>query len=209
MQLTEAQLLRILPNARPVAGVFVPALNRAMARFKIDSPVRAAAFLAQIGHESGQLLRLSENLNYSAARLAVVWPSRFRGAGGTPNARALARAGRPQAIANAVYANRNGNGDEASGDGWRYRGRGLIHVTGRGNYRECGEGIGQNLEDYPELLEQPEFAALSAAWYWSSNGLNELADAGQFEAITRRINGGTTGESERLALWKTGQGVLA
>ena len=209
MQIDERQLLLILPNARPVAGVFLPALNRAMAHFKIDSPVRAAAFLAQIGHESGQLLRLSESLNYSAARLAVVWPTRFRGAGGVPNARALALAGRPQAIANAVYANRNGNGDEASGDGWRYRGRGLIHVTGRGNYRDCGAGIGQNLEDYPELLEQPEFAALSAAWYWKRNGLNELADAGRFATITQRINGGTTGEAERLALWLTGREVLA
>jgi putative chitinase len=207
--LTEAQLLRILPNARPVAGVFVPALNRAMTRFKIDSPVRCAAFLAQIGHESGQLRRLVESLNYRAERLAAVWPSRFRAADGGPNARAQALAGRPQAIANAVCANRNGNGDEGSGDGWRYRGRGLIHITGRGNYRDCGAGIGQNLEDYPELLEQPEFAALSAAWYWKQHGLNELADSGQFEAITRRINGGTLGQAERVALWKAGREVLA
>lgn len=207
--LTEQQLLRILPNARPVAGVFVPALNRAMARYRIDSPVRRAAFLAQVGHESGQLRRLAENLNYSAAGLAATWPARFRAADGQPNALAHRLARRPEAIANHVYAERLGNGPAASGDGWRYRGRGLIQLTGRDNYRTCGEAIGQNLEDYPDLLEQPEWAALSAAWYWARNGLNELADAGRFEAITRRINGGTHGQAQRLALWQAGQEVLA
>ena len=209
MPLTEQQLLQIMPNARPVAGVFVLALIRAMERFRIDSPVRQAAFLAQIGHESSQLRRMVENLNYSAEGLASTWPPRFRGAGGKPNALAERLARRPQAIANHVYAGRNGNGDEASGDGWRYRGRGAIQITGRANYRECGEDIGQSLEDYPELLEQPEWAALSAAWYWSHNGLNELADSGRFEQITRRINGGTHGQAQRVALWRSAQGVLA
>lgn len=207
--LTEQQLLRILPNARPVAGVFVPALNRAMNRYRIESPVRRAAFLAQVGHESGQLRRLMENLNYSAAGLAATWPSRFRGAGGQPNnlARQLER--QPEAIANHVYADRLGNGPAASGDGWRYRGRGLIQLTGRTNYRACGEAICADLVAHPELLEQPEWAAMSAAWFWSSNGLNELADAGRFEDITRRINGGTHGQPQRLALWRAGQEVLA
>lgn len=209
MQLTEAQLLRILPNARPAAGVFVPALNRAMARFKIDSPVRRAAFLAQVGHESGHLRRLVENLNYSAEGLANTWPSRFRGNGGLPNELAVRVARRPRDIANVVYAERMGNGPAGSDDGWRYRGRGLIQLTGRANYRICGTGIGQPLEDFPELLEQPEWAARSAAWFWASNGLNELADAGKFEQITRRINGGTHGQPERLALWKAGREVLA
>ena len=207
--LTEAQLLRILPNARPVAGVFVPALNRAMARFKIDSPVRRAAFLAQVGHESGHLRRLVENLNYSAEGLASTWPSRFRGHDGRPNELAARIARRPRDIANTVYADRLGNGGQMSDDGWRYRGRGLIQLTGRDNYLACGKGIGQNLEDFPDLLEMPEWAALSAAWYWARNDLNELADAGRFEAITRKINGGTHGQADRLALWKTGQGVLA
>lgn len=207
--LTEQQLLRILPNARPVAGVFVPALNRAMNRYKIDSPVRRAAFLAQVGHESGHLRRLVENLNYSASGLAATWPSRFRGYDGRPNELAARIARRPRDIANVVYADRMGNGPAASDDGWRFRGRGLIQLTGRDNYRACSKGIGQPLEDYPDMLEIPEWAALSAAWYWSRHELSELADAGRFEAITRKINGGTHGQAERLALWRTGQGVLA
>lgn len=207
--LTEQQLLQILPSARPVAGVFVPALNRAMARYRIDSPVRRAAFLAQVGHESGQLRRLVENLNYSAAGLCATWPSRFRGAGGKPNALAERLARRPEAIANHVYAGRLGNGPESSSDGWRYRGRGLIQITGRANYRACGVGLRQNLEDYPELLEVPDWAAMSAAWYWDANGLNELADAGQFESITRRVNGGLHGQAARVALWDAAREVLA
>jgi len=207
--LTEQQLLQILPNARPVAGVFVPALNRAMARYRIESPVRRAAFLAQVGHESGQLRRLVENLNYSASGMAATWPARFRGANGQPNGLALRLERRPEMIANHVYADRMGNGPVASGDGWRYRGRGLIQLTGRDNYRACGSAIGADLLAAPDLLEQPEWAAMSAAWFWSSNGLNELADAGRFEDITRRINGGTHGQPQRLALWRAGQEVLA
>lgn len=207
--LTEQQLLQILPNARPVAGVFVPALNRAMARFRIDSPVRRAAFLAQIGHESGQLRRLVENLNYSAAGLAATWPGRFRASDGQPNPLAKRLARLPESIANHVYADRLGNGPAATGDGWRYRGRGLIQLTGRDNYRACGSAIGADLLAAPDLLEQAEWAAMSAAWFWSSSGLNELADAGRFEDITRRINGGTHGQPQRLALWRAGQEVLA
>ncbi|PKM14083.1 MAG: glycoside hydrolase family 19 [Gammaproteobacteria bacterium HGW-Gammaproteobacteria-5] len=209
MQITEQHLLQIMPNARPVAGVFIPALNRAMNRYSLSSAVRCAAFLAQIGHESGQLRRLVENLNYSAAGLAATWPSRFRSADGQPNALAQRLERQPEQIANHVYADRLGNGPAASGDGWRYRGRGLIQLTGRANYRACGSAIGADLLTAPDLLEQPEWAAMSAAWFWSSNGLNELADAGRFEAITRRINGGTHGQPQRLALWRAGQEVLA
>ncbi len=207
--LTEYQLLQILPNARPVAGVFVSALNVAMTRYRIDTLGRRAAFMAQVGHESGQLRRLVENLNYSAAGLAATWPGRFRTANGKPNALAQRLERQPEQIANHVYADRLGNGPTASGDGWRYRGRGLIQLTGRANYRACGSAIGADLLAAPELLEQPEWAAMSAAWFWSSNGLNELADAGRFEDITRRINGGTHGQPQRLALWRAGQEVLA
>src|SRR5690606_6779021 len=119
-------------------------------------------------------------LNYSAQGLAAIWPARFRGADGKPNARALALARKPEAIANAVYGGRLGNGPEASGDGWRYRGRGVIQTTGRANYRETGRALGVDLEGIPQLLEQPRYAALSAAWFWAEHGLNELADAGKF-----------------------------
>ncbi|HIE1735584.1 glycoside hydrolase family 19 protein [Pseudomonas aeruginosa] len=209
MLITEQQLLQIFPNAGHRAGFFVPALNVAMERFGITSPVRVAAFLAQVGHESSQLTRLMENLNYSARGLAATWPSRYLGADGQPNALAQGLARKPRAIANNAYASRNGNGDEASGDGWCYRGRGLLQITGRSNYRAAGAGLGQPLEQEPELLEQPEWAAISAAWWWSTHGLNELADRGEFAAITRRINGGLNGQADRLALWEKAKAVLA
>lgn len=209
MQLTEAQLLRILPIARPVAGVFVPALNRAMARHRINSAVRVAAFIAQVGHESGHLRRLVENLNYSAQGLAATWPGRYRGGDGKPNALALRLARKPEAIANNAYAERNGNGPEDSGDGWRYRGRSLIQITGRANYRAAGIGLGLPIEEQPEMLEHPDTAAMAAAWWWAEHGLNELADAGRFEQITRRINGGLNGQPDRLQLWATASEVLA
>ena len=150
-----------------------------------------------------------ENLNYSAGGLAATWPGRFRAADGQPNGLALLLERRPELIANHVYADRMGNGSVASGDGWRYRGRGLIQLTGRDNYRACGSAIGADLLAAPGLLEQPEWAAMSAAWFWFSNGLNELSDVGRFEEITRRINGGTHGQLQRLALWRAGQEVLA
>ncbi|WP_236203940.1 glycoside hydrolase family 19 protein [Pseudomonas protegens] len=208
MPITEQQLLQILPNARPVAGVFVPALNRAMARFKIDSRVRQAAFLSQVGHESGQLRRLVENLNYSAEALVRTWPNRFT----AQTAAACAR--QPEKIANRVYGGRMGNGPEASGDGWRFRGRGLIQLTGRSNYRAAAGGLGLPLEAQPELLEQPEQAAQSAAWWWSTNVLNELADAGHFQDIGSVINTGKPGRvphgvAERKALYDRALKVLA
>lgn len=207
MPITEQQLLQILPNARPVAGVFVPALNRAMARFKIDSRVLQAAFIAQIGHESGQLRRLVENLNYSAEALVRTWPNRFT----AQTAAAYAR--QPEKIANRVYGGRMGNGPEASGDGWRFRGRGLIQLTGRSNYRAAAGGLCLPLEAQPELLEQPEQAAQSAAWWWSTHGLNELADAGRFQDIGSIINTGQLGRvpngaADRKALYELALKVL-
>ncbi|HBO8897004.1 TPA: glycoside hydrolase family 19 protein [Pseudomonas aeruginosa] len=209
MLITEQQLLQIFPNAGHRAGFFVPALNAAMGRFGITSPVRVAAFLAQVGHESSQLARLVENLNYSARGLAAIWPSRYRGADGKPNALALNLARHPQAIANNTYASRNGNGNEASGDGWRYRGRGLLQITGRKNYRAAGAGLGLPLEAEPELLEQPEHAARSSAWWWAAHGLNGLADSGRFALITRTINGGMNGQDERVELWERAKAVLS
>ncbi len=209
MLITEQQLLQIFPNAGHRAGFFVPALNAAMGRFGITSPVRVAAFLAQVGHESAHLTRLVENLNYSACGLAATWPSRYRGADGKPNALALNLARHPQAIANNTYASRNGNGDESSGDGWRFRGRGLLQITGRKNYRAAGAGLGLPLEAEPELLEQPEHAAKSSAWWWVAHGLNGLADSGRFALITRTINGGMNGQVERLELWERAKAVLS
>lgn len=177
MPLTEAQLLRIYPNASQRAGVFVPALNRAMLRYQINTPARQAAFLAQIGHESGQLRYVRE-----------IW-------GPTP--------------AQSRYEGRKDLGNTQPGDGKRFMGRGLIQITGRDNYRKAGAALGLTLLDNPELLEQPEWAASSAAWWWSNHGLNELADAGKFEQITKTINGGLNGQADRLALWAKAQEVFA
>lgn len=208
MPITEQQLLQALPKARPVAGVFLPALNRAAARWKIDSRLRMAAFLAQIGHESSQLRALVENLNYSAEALMRTWPSRFT----ADTAPAYAR--QPEKIANRVYGGRMGNGPESSGDGWRYRGRGLIQLTGRDNYRAAGAALGLPLEDQPELLEQADHATQSAAWWWAKHGLNELADAGRIQDIGSIINTGKPGRvphgaAERKALYDVAVRVLA
>lgn len=214
MPLTQAQLLRILPNARPVAGVFVPALNRAMARFDVGSPVRQAAFLAQVGHESAHLTKLSESLYYkNAERVAQLFKYGFDlnrngrvDAAEIEDAKAYLR--NSQKLGNRVYADRMGNGPEASGDGYRYRARGAIGITGHDMYLLCGQALGLPLVEQPELLEQPEFAALSAAWFWWDRGLNELADAGLFDRITRVINGGHNGEADRRALWAVAKEVL-
>ncbi|MCG8910745.1 glycoside hydrolase family 19 protein [Pseudomonas sp. DP-17] len=209
MLIDEHQLLLILPDARAVAGVFLPALDAAMGDFGIDTPLRMAAFIAQVGHESAQLTRCVESLAYSAQRLAIVWPRCFRSADGSPTALAREVAYQPERIANLVYAGRNGNGDEASGDGWRFRGRGLLQVTGRSNYRSVGEGLAQPFVARPQLLAEPRWACRSAAWWWQRNGFNELADGARFEEITRRINGGVGGLDERVRFWRRAQEVLA
>ena len=167
------------------ARLFAQPLARACERFGIDTAARAAAFVAQAAHESAGFTRLEENLYYrTAERIRVVWPQTVR---------SLAEAGqlvrRPQALANRVYANRLGNGDETSGDGWRYRGRGLFQLTGRANYMAAGSACDRPYKDRPDLVAQPDDAALSAAWYWAAAGLNALADSAQIDQITRRING--------------------
>ena len=203
MSITQQQLLQILPNGAPVAGVFVSALNTAMGKYQIITPKRIAAFLAQVGHESGQLTQLVENLNYGAPGLMATWPGRF------PAALAAQVARKPEQIANIAYASRMGNGPAATGDGWKFKGRGLIQVTGWTNYQACGAALGVDLLNHPELLEQPIYAALSAAWYWSINGLNGLADACAFTAITQKINGGQNGAADRLSLYNKALEVLA
>ena len=201
MPITAQQLLQILPNAGQVAGVFVPVLNTAMSRYQIVGVKRIAAFIAQVGHESGHLTRLVENLNYSADALRRNWPSRFS----VELASAVAR--KPEQIANIAYGNRMGN--SATGDGWKYRGRGLIQITGKNNYRACGEALGLDLIMQPELLEKPQYACMSAAWFWATNGLNTLADAGKLDAITQRINGGHNGAANREELCARALKVLA
>jgi putative chitinase len=168
-------------------------LNRALNVWKIDTPERVAMFLAQCAHESGGFKRLTESLRYSASALLATWPNRF-----TPD-EAVAMAYNEEAIAERAYGGRMGNGPEGSGDGFLYRGRGIIQLTGRENYRKAGAAIGIDLEAKPDAALQPVAACQVAGWYWSSHGCNELADAGDFEGITRRINGGLNGLADRKA----------
>ena len=203
-------LLEALGVRHALAGQWLPHLSQAAHRYQIDaSPRRLAAWLATIAHESARLTRVIENLNYSAEGLARTWPSRYADMTGQPNATARRIARKPEDIANLTYSGRMGNGGAGSGDGWKYRGRGLIQITGRANYAECGEALDLDLINHPELLEKPQHACMSAAWFWASRGLNTLADAGSFSNITSRINGGQNGAVDRQALYDMALKVLA
>ena len=167
-------------------------LNQVFVKYDLNTPKRQAAFIGQCTVESANFTRLQENLNYSAQRLMQVWPSRF------PNiSMAEPYAHNPEKLANFVYAGRMGNLQD--GDGWKFHGRGLIQLTGRENYANCGSSIGVDIIDNPDLLLTPKYATLSAGWYWNKKGLNPLADAQEYGTMTRRINGGTTGLDERIA----------
>lgn len=175
------------------AAQWLPAITSAMQRWGIDTPVRQAAFLAQIGVESGGLSRLEEGLSYSAERLCAVWPARFPSVEiSKPYAR------NPEALANKVYGGRMGNA--APGDGFKYRGRGLKQLTGRANYAAYAAASGVDAVARPELLLTPETAADSAGWFWHANGCGALADKRDWKGLSRRINGGDNGLAERLAL---------
>jgi putative chitinase len=164
---------------------FQPVMAEPLARFGIQSPRRLAAFLAQCHVESAGFTALEENLMYlSAARLRRIWPSRFADEGAaSPFVR------NPRRLANRVYANRNGNGPEASGDGWRYRGRGLKQLTGRANYLDAAAATGRPYAENPALVQEPADAMLTAAWFWQAKGCNDLADVWAIDSITRRVNG--------------------
>lgn len=178
------------------ASKYAAVLDAAMAEFNINTKTRKAMFIAQLMHESGRLSTIVENLNYRADRLLVVFPKYFK-----TQAEANAYAKQPAKIANRVYANRMGNGNEASGDGYRFRGRGAIQLTGKDNYTRCGTALNKDLVSNPDYLETPEGAVRSAAWFWASNGLNKLADSNDFVAVTKRINGGTNGLADRKSYY--------
>lgn len=172
---------------------WVDPLNETFERFDISNPSRQAAFIGQCGHECGNFRVLEENLNYKAATLMKLWSKRF------PTLEiANQYAGNPKKIANMVYANRMGNRDEASGDGYRFRGRGCIQTTGHANYFHAGQAIGVDFVMDPDLVANPKFAALTAGFFWSTHGLNALADAKDHRAITKRINGGFIGIDDRI-----------
>jgi putative chitinase len=178
----------------PAGLKYVQYLEEAAARFNINTRLRAAHWLGQIAHESGEFRQVRENLNYSAEGLMRTWPARF-----PTKVLADRFAHDPLKIANVVYANRLGNGPETSGDGSRFIGRGLIQITGRANYAEASRAIhGDDRYIYhPEIVEQPEDAALTAGWFWDRNDLNDLADRNDTVGVTKRVNGGTNGLAAR------------
>lgn len=177
--ITAEQIAEALACPVERAKKWVDALNAAMARYEINTPVRQAAFLAQVGHESGRLIYVREIWNPAQCP----WQAKYEG--------------------------RADLGNTVAGDGVKYKGRGLIQITGRANYKACGDALGIDCLNSPELLEQIGNAAMSAAWFWKTHGLNELADAGDFKAITKRINGGYNGQDDRVALLDSATEALA
>lgn len=192
MKITENHLRNLIPKNKYIAQ-WCNALNLLLPDYEINTPRRIAAFLAQCIHESGGFLFLRENLNYRAESLVKVWPRHF------PNLEIAQQYQRnPEKIANKAYANRMGNGDEKSGDGWKFSGRGLIQLTGKTNYQNFADSIETPLEEIPEYLETFEGAVQSACWFWETNRLNTLADKGDILNLTKKINGGTLGLEDRI-----------
>ena len=202
-------LLEALGIRHALAVQWLPHISQAAHRYQIDvNPRRLAAWLATIAHESARLTMTVENLNYSAWGLAKTWPARYADVIGEPNTTALRIARKPEQIANITYAGRMGNGTAGSGDGWRYRGRGLIQITGRDNYRASGNALHIDLITHPEQIENPFLAALSAAEWWHRNGCNVLADTGDMAAVTRKVNGGLAGLDDRRRLYSAALAYL-
>lgn len=201
MKITTDQFHQIFP-ANKHAVEWVEALNAVLPRYGITSSIRLAVFLGQCGHESGGFTRLVENLNYSAERLLQVFPKYFT----TAQSHQYAR--QPEAIANRVYANRMGNGNEDSGDGWRFRGHGLLQLTGKDNHQAFADSIKKPLAEATAYMLTHPGAVESACFYWAAHNLNAAADTVGIEDETRKINGGLNGLAERKQLTKTALQVL-
>jgi putative chitinase len=189
--ITISQLKQLLPN-NPYVENWHHALVQLLPDYDINTPKRIAAFIAQCSHESGGFRVLTENLNYKAAGLRRIFPKYF-----PTDELAKQYEKQPRKIANRVYANRMGNGDESSGDGFRYCGRGLIQLTGKSNYQNFADSLEMKVEDVPDYLATFEGAAQSACWFWETNNLNRFADTGDIVSLTKRINGGLNGLSDR------------
>ena len=193
--LTLEQLKQMLPR-NPYVADWYEALSKLLPDYDINTPRRIAAFVAQCAHESGGFMVLKENLNYKPATLRKIFPKYFP-TDAIANDYA-SRLNKQMHIANKAYASRMGNGDESSGDGWRFCGRGLIQLTGRNNYQAFADSLEMNINDVPEYLATFEGAAQSACWFWETNNLNKWADSGDIKELTRRINGGYIGLEDRI-----------
>ncbi|HAD96525.1 MAG TPA: glycoside hydrolase [Cryomorphaceae bacterium] len=203
--LTTDMLKAIMPSGKTSQlELFCPALNRQLVTYQLQSPLRQAHFLPQVAHESGSFNYTSENLNYSASALRQVFGKYF-----TDDAIANQYARKPEKIASRVYASRMGNGDEASGEGWKFRGRGLIQLTGKDNYTSFGQSLAIDLLTDPDSVStNPDHAVQAACWYWDVNKLNQDADRDDIKTITRKINGGYNGLDDRTAFLNRAKQVL-
>lgn len=197
-------LTKLYPTTKKeVCEQYLSPLIVATDKYEIVSKERVACFLAQIGVESGGLNHVRENLNYSDSALLKVFPKYFKS-----QADAAQYARKPEMIANRVYGGRMGNGTEATGDGWKFRGRGFIQITGKNNYTALAKSLEMSLDDAIAYLETDEGAAVSAAWFWNTNNLNAIADKGDITTLTKKINGGTHGLEERKAYYATAKKLL-
>jgi len=201
-EFTENKLSQIITNNQYVSDWF-EALTTLLPDYDINTVPRVAAFLAQTAHESGGYKALKENLNYRAVTLRKIFPKYF-----PTDALAEQYAGKQELIANKVYGGRMGNGDESSGDGFRYCGRGLIQLTGKNNYMAFAESIETPVEEIPEFLGTFEGAVQSACWFWETNNLNQWADSGDILTLTKRINGGTIGLEDRIKHYNHAMHIL-
>jgi putative chitinase len=192
-EFTLAKFKECVGGNPPYAEQWYEALCQILPDYEIDTPQRLAAFLAQTAHESGGYRAIKENLNYRAATLRKVFPKYF-----PTDELAAQYAGKPEMIANKVYGSRMGNGDESSGDGYRYCGRGLIQLTGKDNYTRYAQSLEISVEEASEHLTTFEGCVQSAAWFWENNNLNQWADKGDILTLTKRINGGTIGLEDRI-----------
>jgi putative chitinase len=187
-----------------IGAEWADVLNETFSRFDITSNNQQAMFIGQCSHESGNFKLLSENLNYKAATLMKLWPKRF------PTLEVANQyAGNARAIANKVYADRMGNRDEASGDGYRFRGKGLVQLTGYSNHFHAGKALGVDFVMQPDLVATPKYAALTAGWFWSTHKCNPPADALDYVKVTKIINGGTIGLDDRIKHVQMALAVLA
>jgi len=202
--ITITQLEQMFPQAKQAnLALYLDALNSTMDANSINTKNRIAGFLAQCCHESGNFSAVVENLNYSSDALHTLYPKYF------PSVEVADQYSRqPQKIANHMYANRMGNGDEASGEGWKFRGRGIIQITGKTNYTLCGTSLQLDLVTNPTLLETPLDATRSAGWYWTLHNINAAADADDIVHMTKIINGGTNGLDNRTKLYNQAKAVL-
>ena len=214
MQLSLNDLIQGTGCSNKVAEVWLPYFNSIPKNFGIDTPLRMAAFLAQVGHESGGLTLLEENLNYSAEGLANVWPKRYakrlqnglyaKNSVGRclPTDLAIKIARKPILIASWTYADRMGNGSVESQEGWKYRGRGILQITGKSNYVNLTLNTGIDFVSNPDLLKEPAYALISACFFWKNNNLNRFADKKDVLSLSKAINGGIIGLEHRKALYE-------